>query len=184
MVKLIIGLVADISSGKDTVARYLAEKHGFERHTLSDILRAEARELNKKPTRKNLGKISKILRKKEGKDALIKRLIKKFKKQKIVIAGIREAEEIEFLKKKFPGKIKILHLTADARIRFKRIKERGRTGDPKTFREFRNQEKKEWQEFNFKEIFKLANYKVINNNSVEALYKKIDSVIKKIEAKI
>ena len=49
--KLIIGVVADISAGKDTVARYLAKKHDFERHTLSDIIRAEARKRKVKPTR-------------------------------------------------------------------------------------------------------------------------------------
>lgn len=180
MVKLILGLVADISAGKDTVARYLTEKYGFEKHTLSDVIRAEARAKKIKPTRDNLYKLVKKIRAKEGKHALVARIIKKFKKQKIVISGIRELEEIKFLKEKFPGKVKILHLTADPKIRFERVKARGRTGDPKTFKEFLEQEKKENEEFNFKALFKKADYKIKNNGTIEELYKKIDKLIKKL----
>jgi len=182
MVKLILGLVADISAGKDTAARYLAEKYGFERHTLSDILRGEARVRGIEPTRGNLKKIATELRAKEGKLALIKRVVEKFKKDKIVVAGIREKEEIEFLKEKFPSKVKILHLTADPRIRFERIKARGRTGDPKTFEEFLEQERKEWSEFDFKTLFKMADYKIENNGTIEDLYRHLDDLVKKIGA--
>jgi len=180
MVKLILGLVADISAGKDTVARYLAEKHNFEKHTLSDVIRAEARAKKLKPTRDNLYKLVREIRKKGGKHALVNRIIKKFKKDKIVIAGIREPEEIDYLKEQFPGKVKILHLTASPKIRFQRIKTRKRTGDPTTFKEFLEQEKKEWKEFNFKALFKMADYKIINDGTLEELYKDIDKVIKKI----
>lgn len=180
MGKFILGLVADISAGKDTAARYLAEKHGFERHTLSDILRAEARVRKLTPTRENLVKIVKELRKKEGIHALIRRAIKKSKKDKIVIVGIREKEEIDYLKEKFPGKVKILRLTADPKIRFERIKTRGRTGDPKTFKEFLAQEKREWEEFDFKTLFKMADYKIVNDGTVEELYRELDKALKKL----
>lgn len=179
MVKLILGLAADISAGKDTAARYLAEKYGFEKHTISDILRGEARAKKIKPTRENLTKLAQVLRKKEGKHALVKRLIKKFKKEKIVIAGIREPEEVYCLREQFPGKVKLLRLTADAKVRFERIKSRRRTGDPKTLKEFLNQEQKEWKEFNLKKLFKMVDYMIKNNGTIEEMYKKIDSVVKK-----
>ena len=178
MVKFILGVVADISSGKDTVARYLAEKYGFERHTLSDVLRAEARVRKVKPTRENLYKIVDEIRAKDGKEALVKRVIKKFKRDKIVISGIREKEEIEYLREKFPGKVKILHLTSDAKLRFERIKGRGRTGDPKTFKEFLEQEKREQKKFNFNIIFSMADLKIENKGTIEELYKQIDCLLK------
>jgi len=183
MVRLIIALAADISAGKDTVARYLSRKYGFEKHTLSDVLRAEARAKKLKPTRENLYKLAKTLRKKEGRHALVKHIIKKFKKQKIVIAGIREPDELKFLRKTFPGKVKLIYLTADPEIRFERIKKRGRTGDPKTFKEFLQQEKKEQKRFNFKTLTRFANYKIVNNGSIKELQAKIDSILKKIRIK-
>ncbi len=180
MVKIIIGLVADISAGKDTFARYLAEKHGFERHTISDILRGEAAERGLPPIRENLQKLAAEIRKKEGKNALMQRTVKKFKKEKIVISGIREPSEVDFLREKFPGKARIVHLTADPKIRFQRVLARGRTGDPKTYEEFLKQEKTEWKEFDFKTLFKMADYKIENSGAVEELYQKIDKLLKRI----
>lgn len=180
MVKIIIGLVADISAGKDTFARYLAEKHGFERHTISDILRGEAAERGLPPIRENLRKIEQELRKKGGRTVLIQRIEKKFKKEKIVISGIRVVDEVSFLREKYPGKAKIVHLTADPKIRFQRVLARCRTGDPKTFEEFLKQEKTEWKEFDFKTLFKMADYKIENNGAVEELYHKIDELLAQV----
>ncbi|MBD3262758.1 AAA family ATPase [Candidatus Woesearchaeota archaeon] len=181
MVSLIIGLVADISAGKDTVARYLAEKYSFERFTLSDILREIAKKRNIEPNRENLMKIIRKLREKEGETALVKRAIKRFEKDRVVIAGIRKPEEIVYLRKQFPGKVKIIRLTADAKIRFKRIKKRARIGDPKTLKEFLEQEKKEHKEFDYESIFEMADYTIKNNGTLEELYKKIDSILQSIK---
>lgn len=177
MIKLIIGLVADISAGKDTVADYLAKKHGFERFTLADFLREEAKKQGLTPNRENLIKIQDKLNKTEGKDGLVKRALQRATKDKVVVAGIRKKEEIMYLRKQFPSKVKILHLTASPEIRFQRIKKRARIGDPKTFEEFLDQEQNEWEVFPFKEIFEMADLTLENNGTLEELYMHIDQII-------
>ena len=180
MVEKIIAIIADISAGKDTAAKYISEKYKYEHHTVSDILRSIARERKLAPIRKNLSKIADEIRKKEGKDALIIRELKKIKQEKVIFAGIRDIDEIKYLQKNYKKKVIVLYLKADAKVRFERIKARGRTGDPKTFEEFLKMEKAEGKKFKFKQLFKMADYTIENNGTEEEFHKKLDEFMKSV----
>jgi len=180
MVEKIIAIIADISAGKDTAAKYISEKYDYEHHTISDILRAVARERKLKPTRPNLQGLADEIRKNEGPDALIIRELKKIKKEQVIFAGVRDISEIKYLRKNYPGKVVVFYLKADAKVRFERIKARGRTGDPKTFEEFLKMEKAEGKKFKFKQLFKMADYTIENNGTEEEFHKKLDEFMKSV----
>ena len=178
----VIGLLSDIGAGKTVAGRYISEKYKFHRYTISSYIRAKAREQKKKPTRGNLFKIARNLENEHGKDYFIKKIAedaKEDKAEKIVIDGLRAPYQIKACRQVFKG-IKFVLIKAKPEIRFKRIKERGRTGAPKTFKEFKEMERNEWKEFNFKKVFKMADYVLHNNGTIEEFYKKIDSVLRKI----
>jgi dCMP deaminase len=184
--KLVIGLTGPNAAGKGEVCKYLATK-GFLVKSLSDILRIEAQKKNLPPTRENLIMLGNTLRARYGSDILAKRLVKnilKEKNEKVVIDSIRTVGEIMWFKKVFEKKFFLISITAPLRMRYKFIKKRGRLGDPKSFKEFLEIEKKERSKSSVKQQIhkcrKLSNYFINNNNSLKKLYQKIDVVLKKI----
>lgn len=180
---MIIGLTGTIASGKSTVADILKEK-GFEHHTYSDILRIEAKKRNIEPTRENLQKLGNQF-KDESKNLgiLSKLIIENAKSDKIIADGIRTLDEINELKK-YPDAY-IIGVDAPLKIRYQRLKERRRSGDPLTFEKFRKVDDHEnkgltpGQDIN--NCIKKSDFVVINNCSLKDLKNKIDSILKKIK---
>ncbi len=181
--RTVICLVGDIGAGKGTVASYLESGQGFHKHTVSDYIRSEARKKKIRPTRENLEKISEGLRKKYGSDYFIRKVIQRIEKDgdgKIVIDGIRLASDVKFVKNYFKKNVRIVFVTAPAKIRFERMKKRGRPGDPQHWPEFLALEKREEREFHLKKVFSQADYVVDASGSLMQLYNKINKLMGKI----
>ena len=136
--RIIIGIVGQIASGKGILVKYLVKKLGFVSFSLSSIVHAELREKGTKEfTRQTLQDMGDELRQGYGDDVLARRLnevIKGQKKDRVVIEGIRNPGEIEFLKKK-PGFI-LIGVKAKHELRFKRLLSRGKEWDPKNYNDF------------------------------------------------
>ncbi len=184
MSKLVIGLSGPNASGKGEVCKYLNKK-GFTVFSLSDILREIASRKNIVHTRENLLMLGNKLRARYGSGYLAKRLLKKIKScDKIVVDSIRTVGEIKEFKKKFKDRFFLLYITAPKKIRFKFLKKRAREGDPKTYKEFLEIEKKECSDKKTQQQIHLckkhADFFVFNNSSISALYKKIDKILLKI----
>ncbi|MBW2975091.1 AAA family ATPase [Candidatus Woesearchaeota archaeon] len=181
---MIIGLTGTMGSGKGEIVRYLKTK-GFECHVYSDILREIAKQRNIEPARANLQKLgASIKNKSKNKGILSRKLLKKIKTDKAVVDGIRNKDEIAELKK---GKeTYIIGVTAPQKLRFKRLRKRKREGDPKTFHEFKkldnleNRGKTKGQEIN--DCLKMADFKVMNNSSIEQLKNKVDKILETISS--
>lgn len=190
--KLVLGLTGPNGAGKGEVCKYLKTKK-FVVASLSDILRKIAAERKISPTRENLVNLGNNLRKKYGSAILAKWLIKDVLKtdnkiEKLVVDSIRTVGEVKVLKKTFKDKFFLLHITAPKKLRFKFIKKRNREGDPKTYKEFLETERKECSskivQQQIHKCKELSDFVVHNNSTLISLYKKIDSVLKKIENKI
>jgi len=178
--QIFLGLIGPIASGKGFAGKHLEKKYSFKRIVMGDLIRAIARKKHVKPFRDNLRKFQKEYTKKYGRDYFINLAIKKAKesgKKRIAIDGIRYPEQAKVAKEN--GAVIIL-FTATPEIRFKREKERGRTGAPKTFQQFQKQEAKEWKMFHFKKTIEYADYVINNDGTEQELYKNVDSVMKKI----
>jgi len=173
---LIIGLSGDMSSGKGTVAKYFRDNYGFQKVTLSDFIRLEAKKKNLIPSRDNLFKIHSEFDEidpfyfdKKGKE-----LIDSNKWDKVIIDGIRG--NLDFYKENFE-KFYLIFVTAPEEIRFKRMLSRGRKTDPKTLEEFKEQEKHETKQFNFKYLKDNADFILDNSKDLKHLYAQIDKII-------
>src|SRR3989344_8479341 len=98
-----IGVVGQIAVGKGILVDYLIKKLGFVSFSLSSILHEELKKRNiKKFTRETLQNVGDELRDRYGTDILARRAIKKLlneNKNHVVIEGIRNTGEVEFLKK-------------------------------------------------------------------------------------
>lgn len=177
---LIIGLTGENCAGKTIAIDYLVRK-SFYPISLSDIIREALKEDGKPVTRENLIAKGNELREKFGPSVLAVRAKEKIAKNRnYVIDSIRNPAEVEELKRL--GNFYLIHITADAHVRFERLKTRGREEDPATFEAFQEMEQLEMTnedkaKQNLKGTFALADKVVINNGTLEQLYEQLDSAL-------
>ncbi|HLG91150.1 MAG TPA: AAA family ATPase [Candidatus Saccharimonadales bacterium] len=142
----VIGVCGTNGSGKDTVARMLADRHGWMMVQYSDFLREEARKRGLPIERKHLSSISAEWRAKHGHSILTDKAADLFRKSKdghegLVVLSMRHPGEAKKVKEL--GGV-VVWVDADPRIRYQRIAGRGRSSeDMKTYEQFLAEEEAE-----------------------------------------
>lgn len=177
----VVGITGPIGSGKDTVSEYLEDRYGFRELSFGDMVRGIAREKDLEPNRENLQEIQRGYRDRYGDEYFGRRIAEKMEKSeggKFVLSGVRRPEDFEPLKKKHGEDFYLLLVDAKPKIRFRRLRKRGRPGDPDTFEEFRKQDEEEKERFDMEKTFREADYEIYNNGTLEDLKKKIDGFVK------
>jgi dCMP deaminase len=141
---MLVGLAGRYAAGKDTVANYFIQRHGFGHYSLSDAIRDEAASRTPPipPTRENLIMLGNELRAKYGPMVLVERTLQKLQPGRdYVISSVRNPGEVEALRRH--GQFCLLEVRAPDDVRLHRILERNRPGDPKTLDELREKEARE-----------------------------------------
>jgi dephospho-CoA kinase len=168
-----VGLTGLNAAGKGTVAQIL-QKYGYSYFSLSDIVREEALEQGLELTRENLIQVGNAMRQKRG-PGILARLIMERLENKSVIDSIRNPEEINELRTL--EDFILLGIRADDETRFRRMKQRGRTGDAETFEQFKHLEEKEMGSSSASQqlhvCLEMADHYLDNNSTVEALEQKL-----------
>lgn len=185
---MIIGLTGTYASGKDTVADYLEEKE-FVYHSCSDIIREYCRKIGQETSRENLIQMGNKLREKYGDGYLAKKILQKInknKEKKSLVLSIRHPAEVKELKKD-PFFVLIV-VDAPLKARFMRTRKRqGRPEDRDSFEEFKRHEEQERKgrgaSQQLDKVVKMADCKIINDGTLEELDKKIEGVLRRINAK-
>jgi dephospho-CoA kinase len=186
MVKLVLGVGGTIGAGKDVCTDYLKQKYKFTVLEMGDLVREELKQSNMSETRENLQFLAKKRTDEFGIGFWTRKAVKKaedlgIKADYVAINGVRRPVDATLPKKVFGDKFKLLFVDADVAVRFKRLKERKRPGDPKTLSEFKKQEQNEWKIFDFERTMKLADFTIKNEtSSVEDFHKQIDEVMAKL----
>lgn len=186
--KWYIGIAGPIASGKEEFANYFIKKYGFATFSLSTVLH---KELEKRGidefTRKTLQDMGDELRRREGKGVLAKKAVKYLKgqPQSVVITGIRNPGEIDYLRKL--SNFILVGISASRSVRFKRIILRGKPWDPKNWQEFLKVNKRDLGVGQGKSgqqvgaCLSQVDYKVTNYTDLGSLYKKIERFIKRVK---
>ena len=192
---MIIGLTGKNASGKGEAANYLKTKD-FIYYSLSDVLREEATKRNLEHSRDNLINLGNELREEFGPNYLaqqinlkineINKKILSSRKNFFVIDSIRSPFEAKELSKN--KDFVLVGIDAPIELRFKRLLERNRLGDAKTLEEFKAQEEKENLKSDTNQqldaTFKMSEKVILNDKTLEDLYKEIDSLIGIINKKL
>jgi len=181
---LILGLTGPIGSGKDVFSDYLEEEHDFETFSCGDVIRKIAEEEGLEPTRENLQMLGKKRREKEGEGFLGKKaaeIAKDKDSEKLAVNGIRNPEEVEELRKRLSDSFTLVYVKADEKTRFKRLKGRGRPGDPESFDDFIEQDSSEREKFNTEQTFSMADTELTNEGTIDELHRKIDRLLSKLK---
>lgn len=181
--RLVLGLTGPISGGKGTVAGLLAK--GFFNTSLSDRIREEITNRRQEITRERLQDVGDELRREFGSNVLAQRTWELVsQKEKSVVDSIRTLGEVEYLKQK-PGFI-LIGVTAPRDLRFKRVRERVRSGEPVTWEEFLRLDEKDFNSGvngdgrDIQGCLNQANYLIENTGTLEDLKGKLEEILKKI----
>jgi len=185
---MIIGLTGTFAGGKDTVADYLVKEKGFGAYQTGDVVREYVKKRNRPLTRDAQREMANELRKEYGPDFLVNEAIKRVKEKNKVITGIRQPNEAEYFISTKDAYL--FSVDAPMEIRFQRMKERGREGDPINIDELKEKEAKEMfsnstdkSVQNISYCMKLAQIKIDNSGSKEKLYRKVDKILEEIYVK-
>jgi len=181
--KIILGLVGEIASGKDTVADYLAKKYHSQTISFSKPLRDILDRLYLPQSRINLADLGIILREEFGQAVLEKvtdQEIKNSPKKIVCLPNIRLKSDMAKLKKL--KHFILIGLATDLKIRYQRILKRAQNTDDKnkTWTEFLKDSKLS-TETEIRKIAKTAKFTIDNNGSYQNLYAQIDKIMKKIK---
>jgi len=185
---MIIGVVGQIASGKGILVNYLTSHFNFISFSLSTIVHDELKKKGvKKFTRQTLQDVGDDLRREYGNEVLADRIIKAINGQKmgnVVIEGIRNPGEIEFLKKN--KNFILIGVKATRELRFKRLLSRGKKWDPQTYEEFLKVDRRDigiGQNISGQQVGKClayCDYILTNNKAANDFEKKINNLMKKI----
>lgn len=184
MLKLVVGLTGTIGSGKKLVREILMKRFSCYHVSLSEVIRGELQRKKSSFNRTTLQDMGNEMRKNYGTHVLALLSIEYLPKDKdmIIIDGIRNPGEIDYLRKKFGKSFVLVAVDASEQIRFERARGRGQYNDPKTFEEFavlnerdQGKDEPEWGQ-QVKKCMEQADIVINNDGTKEDLEKKIDEI--------
>ena len=175
----IIALVGLAGSGKSSAVEYLTKK-GFPKIYFGGVIYKAMEEAGIEPTWDNQQKFREEIRQREGKDFVIKRVIKNIHdlinagQNKIVLDGLYTWSEYKILKHEFPGQVVVIAIVTPKHLRYQRMMKRlERPMQP------REVDQRDWSEIENLEKggpIAIADYFIINDSDLTQLHQKIDAV--------
>lgn len=186
--KKVIGITGTIGSGKNLVRDIIQKKFSAYPVSLSSIIRAELEKKKSIFNRTTLQDLGNVLRQKYGGGVLAMLAVEYLQRDKdlIIIDGIRNPGEVEYLKKKFGRDFALISVDAPPETRFERISRRASETDPKSWEEFLEMDKRDLGENEpeygqqVKKCMEMADFSIINDGTTSNLENKINEVMSQL----
>ena len=139
---MIIGVAGRNGAGKGEVVSFL-ESRSFHACSLSDVIREQLRARGESESRERMIEAGNAIRREHGPGGLALLLCRSLPRDRnAVVDSIRHPAEVEVLRARGDAFL-LLWIEADESIRFGRMRERGRPGDPSSLEELRALEGRE-----------------------------------------
>jgi len=178
---VIIGFAGTYGAGKGEAVAFLRER-SFYPLSLSDVLREELRAQGLEETRERMIETGNALRAAGGQGVLAERLATYFEPNRnYVIDSIRHPAEVQALRRADPH-FKLVWIDADPKLRVERIKQRGRSGDPRTLAELERLEGRELSSADpaaqqLHAVRDMADFTVRNEESLAVLHAALQEIL-------
>jgi len=167
----VIGVTGMPGSGKSLFAEYASHK-GYRNVIMGDVIRAKVIEEGFEPTPDNTQRVMVQIRKKMGDHAVahltcnaIDNLVEEGN-FRIIIDGIRSQAEVEYFKKHLNNDFIIVAIHVDPKLRYMRLRVRGRKDAPLSEEDFKKRDDSELN-LGLGETIAFSNYIILNNKSLE-----------------
>jgi dCMP deaminase len=178
-----IGVAGPNAAGKGEVVTFLEER-SFYPLSLSDVIRDELRRRGVAETRERMIELGREMRAEHGEAVLAERLLEKLDRDRnYVIDSIRHPAEVAALRRG-RAPFHLLWVDADEGVRFGRMRERGRGGDPATLEQLRELERRELGSDDpaaqqLLAVRALADFSVANDGSIEDLRRSVQRILER-----
>lgn len=183
----IIAIAGMCGSGKDITIEKFVSSSKIPVVNMGDIVRREAEMIGLAPNTETLGKIATELREDEGPSIIAERcipIVREFMEQNpkaIIILGLRSLAEVETFKRAFGENFSLIAVHASPRVRFERLKKRGRSDDPTEWKKFEERDIRELK-FGLGEVIALADYIIVNEGALIEAQKQAEEILNRIIA--
>lgn len=180
----IVAFVGLTGSGKSVAVDYVVEK-GYPRVYFGGIVLDEVKKRGLEMTQENEQPIREGLRREEGKDFVVKRIVKQIYdliavgQHHIVADGLYTWTEYKVLKHEFPGELTVVAVVSPKHVRKMRMAKRPIR--PLTSAEV---DQRDWAEIENIEKggpIAIADYFILNNGDLDHLHKQIDEILDEVE---
>ena len=181
--KPVIGLAGMPGAGKSVVVA-VARGTGYGVVVMGNIVREEAERRRLESTPENLGRVMLELRQAEGNSVIAKKCTPKIeaaREEKIIADGIRSLSEVEEFKRRFP-RFTLIAVHSSPETRFRRLYRRRRSDDPENWEIFNERDTRELK-VGLGNAIAMAEYIIINEETLEIVKEKIREVLGKVEQK-
>jgi dephospho-CoA kinase len=187
---MIIGIVGLPGSGKGEASEELKRK-GFLVIDMGDIIREQMRLQGINITHRSDAEFAKQIRQERGRDIVAVLTVQKISNsdaKDVAIVGLRSVYELDYLRENLEG-MKLIAIDADPDVRYRRMHQRGRAGDPKTKAEFDAREERELQanmvdkshrHAGLAAVMGKADYRLENNGTLHEFISELEKLINKI----
>ena len=180
----LVAIVGMCGSGKSTAVDYLTERNVPKVYFGGVILNA-LKEANLEINPENERMMREGLREKEGKDFVVKRIVKDDKKlieagqKRIVLDGLYSWTEYKVLRQEFPTEMTVVAIVTPKALRRKRLAERPER--PLTAQEVAERDRTEIENLEKGGPIAIADYYVDNSGTIEEFYDAFGKLMKDIE---
>ena len=181
-----IGITGTLCAGKGAVVEYLKQK-GFIHYSVRAFLTLEVKRRGLELNRDNTTAVANDLRTKHYYSYIIETIYDQAVTagKDCVIESVRALGEADFLKEQ--PHFTLIAVDADPKIRYTRAVSRASALDNVSFEKFISDEQREIStdptKGNLHGCMKLADYKLVNNASLDDLHKQIDAILPEIMKK-
>ncbi len=185
---MIFGVTGTNGSGKGEVVRYLEEEKGFKHYSVRAYLTEEIIRRGLPVNRTNMRLVSNDLRRTYRHDYYSTMFIEDAEKNGItdyLMESVRHMAEADNIRKH--GGF-IIAVDADKKLRYERVVLRGTETDKVSFEEFVIQEDAEMtgsgEEQNMGEVMASADFRIMNEGTLEELHLRIEEVLAEAKQRI
>lgn len=180
----IVAFVGLTGSGKSTAVDYLASK-GYPKVYFGGIVLDAMTEAGLEHTQENEKPFREELRRKEGKDFVVKRIIEQLHgligagQHRIIADGLYTWTEYKALKREFPGELTVAAIVTPKRLRHHRLLTR--PVRPLTQNEANLRDWAEIENLEKGGPIAIADHYIINDGNLESLHQQIDKELQEIK---
>ena len=179
--KIVIGLVGETGSGKDTVAHYLKRRYDVDLLRFSMPLKKTLNLFFDKSSKEDQAWLYGMFKDRFGEDVLHKGVLRYVQQHNgmMCVNGMRMMMDLEFMRS-FENSY-IIYVTADQKLRWERATSRGeKTDDDQSFKDFQKFESEAETEKAIPVIGESADFVITNDGSMDDLLWQVDDAMKQI----